>query len=173
MEQPNTHIIWHNDINAFYENLYSSNMQKTKDEQLPDEQLWQEAHAMSQEWMDNVKNRMDIELDYPIILIGTIQQWDKQYNVQKNLKTYNIGHALETAVQCFKSENEFTLYCEDNKLLLSQTGHDNPVAPSILEFRMLTCDPEDIDTCIPVKEQSVSIGSHVNTIFGWNGTQTE
>lgn len=83
--------------------------------------------------LDNAASNLDITLDGIIYAVGTLVRWNGSFLAFKKvgsnisdclLKTFDLG------------ENDIKLYVENSKLMIEQRGHDNPVSPSVFEFRL-------------------------------------
>ncbi|MBO4847013.1 MAG: hypothetical protein J5525_12085 [Lachnospiraceae bacterium] len=158
--------IWNNDVCERYD--YVSEEYSTDD--YTESQLWDIAYDDVRNDLECSQMNLDIEKNGEIFLIGTLQRWNGSVSVHKNLNTRNIGEAMDRALDCFEGDNSFEIYCEDGKMLISQTGHDNPCNPSIMEFRALKKgDFDDLDdesgNCL--LKNSVALAKDCSAVYGW------
>ena len=139
--------------------------------ELSDQDYWDEAYRQIEDWFYTEMMNLDVKAPGKIILIGTMERWNGSFSAYKELGTDNIGEALEKAVQSFDGDNIFEAYCESDtgKMLISQTGHDNPTNPSVFEFRALKVDMYDLDddSQKTLLEASEPIGRYAADVYGW------
>ncbi len=167
--------IWDNDvcreINAMEANPEEYFFDHTEEyiKTLSDEEKYEIAYDRINDWLNDEVANLNINTTGRIILIGTIQRWNGGFSAYKLLSTTNIGEAMKDAIASFDGDNEFEIYVKDGGMYLAQTGHDNPTNPSIIEFRYLTCDFDDLANDRPdtLKENSLPVAPAVCTVFGW------
>lgn len=80
---------------------------------------------------------LSIDAGADIFLIGELQKWNGCGSAYADLETSNIGEAMKKAISKFSGDNDFEIFVEDGKMMISQLGHDNPVNPSVFEFRVV------------------------------------
>lgn len=91
----------------------------------------------------------------------------KKRSAYKELKTNNLGKALEEAIQSWEGDNSFEIYVEDGRMYISQRGHDNPTNPSVAEFRMLKPDEELYDGEANLLDITEPLGKIPSEVYGW------
>lgn len=163
------HIIWDNDVCNMYDcvkNNLEDVFPDTKEEDITDDMIWDAAYEEIEVNLDAEICNLDIDLDKEIVLIGDIVRWDGSHSAHTELKTNNIGKAMEEAVTKWDGDNTFEIYVEDGRMFISQTGHDNPCSPSVFEFRMLKPDYDEWEDEISL-ENTESIGNKVSKVYGW------
>lgn len=135
-------VIWNNDVfeakAAIQENLedyFPGKAAEEVDEDLILERAYEEVDMRLD---DEKANLNSIPVNGAIIVIGKEVRWNGAHAVCKDVKRVdNLGDALQETIDLFGGDNSFSFYYEDGSVFLSQTGHDNPVNPTILEFREL------------------------------------
>ncbi len=159
-------LIWNNDACAIYDDLKKD----PEYQKMNDTDLWSEAYHLVEDYLGDEVSNLNIDKDNKIILIGNVVHWNGSFSAYKILDTNNIGKALRQAISSFDGENSFEIYEEDGSLKLSQRGHDNPVSPSIIEFRVLTTDFDELDNDKPetLIANSKSLGADAAKVYGWN-----
>ena len=169
--------IWENDACREYQEMEANPAEYWPDEEegfyenLTEEAKWEEVYDRIQTWFEDECANLNINTNGQIILTGRIVRWDGPRSAYKLLDTTNIGKAMKKAIQSFgNGDNYFEIYVEDGRMFISQTGHDNPTNPSIIEFRSMTCDfYEDLEDDRPetILRNSVSIAPTVCKVYGW------
>ena len=166
-------LVWDNDVCDAY-NYIKDNLEEYDLTDPSDEEIWNKAYEEIDIRLGDEKMNLDIEKDGGIFLIGNYERWNGSYSVNKDLKTSNIGEALQKAISCWDGDNSFEIYVDKNRLLISQTGHDNPTNPSIMEFRVMkgydSLDEFAYDhkmSVANIKRNSLSLGDEVRKVYGW------
>lgn len=161
--------IWNNDLCEAVEGIKADQRAGEIEEDLTDTDIWDMACESINMWFDDECTNLNINLDSPIILTGTIQTWRGGFSAYKELDTNNIADAMKAAVASFDGDNSFEIYEENGGIFLSQYGHDNPTSPSIVEFRMLTNDLYDLEDDSPetLRANSSPIGRYAREVYGW------
>ncbi len=137
------HLIYSNDVVSTFNDIkanlqdYFPDLSSDDYDTIDDNQIWEEAYREVETNLHDEQSNCNIELEGDIVLIGTLERWYGSRNAHKELGTTNIGKAFLKAMQSWNGDNTFAIYTKGNKLLISQTGHDNPTNPSIMEFRVL------------------------------------
>lgn len=157
------HLIWHNDECIVFDGLK---------EDYPDEDedtLWEMAGSQITEWLEDEKVNLDVEAPGEIVAIGTLERWDRPRSAYKELGTANIGEAVAKTIASFGGINTFRVYVKGTGLYVSQTGHDNPVNPSVFELRAYSKDFDwfKVDSNEQLMDDSQPIGSIVSAVYGW------
>jgi hypothetical protein len=158
-------IIWNNDVCEMEKSIRECPSDFFEAEDVSDEDVWEMAYSEIERNLDDEESNLSIKVPGTIIMTGSLQRWDGSRNAYKELKTNNIGKAIREAVMSFDGDNSFEIYEEDGKLMLSQTGHDNPCNPSIFEFKRI--DEAVLEETDNVEKESYSIGSLVSEVYGW------
>lgn len=159
------HMVWDNDVCAAFESL-----KEEHGDEVPEDELWEDARDEIERSLDDETANLDIDLDRDIIMVGTMERWDKPRKAYKNTGIRNIGQAVRESTGYFGGiENSFEIYVVNNRLMLSQTGHDNPTNPSVFEFRVLTRDFDDLPDDLPdtLISNSRPLGPMVREVYGW------
>lgn len=163
--------IYSNDVTEMYDALKKELEAGTLEdgEDMDEDTLWDKAYEYVEEYLEDEILNLDKAPGGEIILIGTLQRWNGAYKVHKNLGTDNIGKAIPRAFGCFGGDNTFKVYIEDGRMYLSQYGHDNPVSPSIMEFRVLNkgVDYDELEVG-EIEANSFSPAPTVAEVYGWD-----
>ena len=114
-----------------------------------------------------------------IVVIGKLVRWNGGKNAYKKLDANTVGDAIEEMGNIFHY-GSVTVYAEDDRVYLSQTGHDNPVNPSIFEARAYKEEDEDeledllyeyirnnTNTADELIVATAPVGTNLDTIYGW------
>ena len=171
------HVVWNNDVCNMYDSIKECPEEffpEMENEDITDDMMWNEAYDSIERWLDDEMTNCDVDVDNHIFLIGTLERWNGAFPVHKDLGTTNIGEAFQKAMRCFGGDNTFEIYVEKGKLLISQTGHDNPTNPSIMEFRYMR-DADSIDdflfdhigTSKNIRRNSRGLAKEVGKVYGW------
>lgn len=158
------HDIWTNDESA-YDTYYEE-----------EEDIYDEVQTLIEISYDDMKTNLNVNTAHQLIAIGTLERWDKAHSAYKELKSRNVAEAIDETISSFGGDNTFHVYVEDEKLMISQTGHDNPTNPSYFEIRMLSKyddmydyfddnNIEHTDTTQELLDNTESIGAMINKIF--------
>ena len=165
----NRHIIWHNDACLMFDDVKQDLKEDPEQKSLTEEEIWNEVYDLINIELDDMTQILDITTEHKIILVGIMERWDGAKAAYKETDFNNIGQALRAATSYFNGDNTFEIYVEEDSLKISQTGHDNPVNPSVFEFRELTTDPEELEdnTVKTLLAHSKPLGDRVTEIYGW------
>lgn len=161
--EPVTHTIWHNDACDMYDDV--------KDE-MPDEddeEIFEEIYRRIDQYMDDEVANLDKEAPGKLFLIGTLERWNGAYSTYRQLGTSNIGESLPKVISSFEGDNTIHIYEQDGHVYVSQTGHDNPVNPSVFELRAFAVDFDSLedDKTDTLMSNSQPVGSIVAEVYGW------
>ncbi len=175
------HVIWNNDTVALYDDVYAEMAEERMEgdyesSELDESEVWKRASALVDIYLEDEVANLNIDKKNNIFLVGNLQRWDGSHSAYKDLKTNNIGKALETAVSSFEGGNTFEVGIEDGKMLIKQWGHDNPVSPSVFEFRMVkghkTVDDlvykTDDDSHKTLIANSLALAEDIAKAYGWD-----
>lgn len=113
---------------------------------------------------------LDMDLEEDIFLIGVLQRWDGCGSAYADLETSNIGEAIKKAVSLFSGDDAIEIFVEDERMKISQLGHDNPVNPSVFEFRVVRPESDYCDIGLSHEENlkmTRRIGDIVANVYGW------
>ena len=140
-----------------------------EDEEVNDDEIWSRAYDEIEIRLGDEEANLDVDTNGQIILVGTIERWNGAFPVYKLLKTQNVGEAMKEAMASFGGDNTFEIYVNEGKMYLSQTGHDNPTNPSIVEFRELTDDFDELEDDRPdtLLKKSKSLAPYACNVYGW------
>ncbi len=156
-------VIFTTDACDIYDNLRKD----SEFEEASDNEIWELAYEEISNIVDDECNyNLNIDLNGDIILVGDIVRWNGAYPAHRETRTHNIGKAILDAMSAFDGDNKFTVYVQDGKVLLEQYGHDNPMSPSIVEFRVLNSNYDDFEAR-DWDEVSDPITPYVNKVYGW------
>lgn len=168
------HMIFNNDVCEMYSSIETEPAEFSEaDEEelleLSDDKKWDQAYEEIENWLDTEMSNLDIDVNGQILLIGKEQRWNGARSVYKVLDTKNIGQSMQDAMNCFGGDNTFEVYAEDGSMFLSQTGHDNPTTPSIIEFREMTVDFDELEDDLPATLYSHSrpLAPYACDVYGW------
>ena len=175
------HVIWNNDAVALYDDVYAEMAEERIEgdyecSELDENEVWERVSALVDIYLEDEIANLNIDKKNNILLIGNLQRWDGSHSAYKDLKTNNIGKALEAAVSSFEGGNTLEIGVEDGKVLIKQLGHDNPVSPSVFEFRMvkdhksvdeLVCETDD-DSHKTLIANSLALSEDVAKVYGWD-----
>ena len=171
-------VIYSNDICEVYDNIKNNQAdffpeaEDPNDEARNDDEIWSRAYKEIENRLEDEVANLDVDVNGQIILIGTIERWNGSFPAYKLLKTQNIGEALREAMTGFSGDNTFEIYVDKGKMYLSQTGHDNPTNPSIIEFRELTNNFDELENDKPdiLLKNSRSLAPYACNVYGWEVT---
>ena len=160
-------MIWNNDVcsemNALEKDGFFAESE-TEEEKM-DETYEYISNALS----DEAAN-LDIDLEEDIFLIGVLQRWDGYGSAYADLETSNIGEAIKKAVSLFSGDDAIEIFIEDERMKISQLGHDNPVNPSVFEFRVVRPESDYCEIGLSREENLKAtrrIGDIVANVYGW------
>lgn len=77
---------------------------------------------------------------------------------------------MKKAISKFSGDNDFEIFVEDGKMMISQLGHDNPVNPSVFEFRVVRPESDYCEIGLSHEENLKAtrrIGDIVAKVYGW------
>lgn len=161
-------MIWNNDVcsemNALEKDGFFAESE-TEEEKM-DETYEYISNALS----DEAAN-LDIDLEEDIFLIGEFQRWNGRGSAYANLETSNIGEAIQKAVALFSENDTIEVFVEDERMKISQLGHDNPVNPSVFEFRVVRPESDYYEIGLSHEENLKAtrhIGDIVAKVYGWS-----
>lgn len=163
-------MIWNNDvcseIDALEKDCFFAESEITSEEEKMDAAYEYINSVLS----DEVSN-LDVDLEGDIFLIGELQRWNGRSSAYADLETSNIGEAMKKAISKFSGDNDFEIFVEDGKMMISQLGHDNPVNPSVFEFRVVRPESDYCEIGLSHEENLKAtrrIGDIVAKVYGWN-----
>ncbi len=175
--------IWTNDENFIWEGVtndleeYKEAYGYTEDDEFDENDIWKIVdEEIERNYDDDLSGNLNIEVKHELVATGVIERWDKPRAAHLELNTRNIGEAIKKVISSFDGNNTFHVEIRDGEVVVSQTGHDNPVNPSIAIIRMVS----DYDTfeeleefraeeCININWESdtESIADKVKEVYGW------
>ena len=121
--------------------------------------------------LNNEAYNLSIDTGANIFLIGELQRWNGRGSAYANLKTSNIGEAIKKAVALFSENDTIEVFVEDERMKISQLGHDNPVNPSVFEFRVVRPESDYCEIGLSHEENLKAtrhIGDIVAKVYGWS-----
>lgn len=77
---------------------------------------------------------------------------------------------MEKAVSLFSEDDTIEIFVENERMKISQLGHDNPVNPSVFEFRVVRPENDRREVGLSYKENlkiTRRIGDIVANVYGW------
>lgn len=169
-------LVWSNDAADLYDGIYAEIEEEEGEEIIDTSVVWDRCYEEIERNLEDEQANLNIDKDHNIFLIGTMERWCGSVSAYKDLHVRNIGEALEKAVTSFDGNDIIRIEVEGDKLFIKQWGHDNPVSPSIFEFRAVK-DYNSLEDLIWNKEsdskemlvnESVSLGADVSKIYGWD-----
>lgn len=160
-------MIWNNDV-------YSKMNALEKDGFFAESETEEEKMNETYEYISNALSdeaaNLDIDLEEDIFLIGVLQRWDGCDSAYADLETSNIGEAIKKAVSLFSGDDTIEIFVEDERMKISQLGHDNPVNPSVFEFRVVRPENNYYEIGLSHEENlkmTRHIGDIVANAYGW------
>lgn len=160
-------MIWNNDV-------YSKMNALEKDGFFAESETEEEKTDETYEYISNALSdeaaNLDIDLEEDIFLIGVLQRWDGCDSAYADLETSNIGEAIKKAVSLFSGDDAIEIFVEDERMKISQLGHDNPVNPSVFEFRVVRPESDYCEIGLSREENLKAtrrIGDIVANVYGW------
>ena len=160
-------MIWNNDV-------YSKMNALEKDGFFAESETEEEKMNETYEYISNALSdeaaNLDIDLEEDIFLIGVLQRWDGCDSAYADLETSNIGEAIKKAVSLFSGDDAIEIFVEDERMKISQLGHDNPVNPSVFEFRVVRPESDYCEIGLSREENLKAtrrIGDIVANVYGW------
>lgn len=160
-------MIWNNDV-------YSKMNALEKDGFFAESETEEEKMDETYEYISNALSdeaaNLDIDLEEDIFLIGVLQRWDGCDSAYADLETSNIGEAIKKAVSLFSGDDAIEIFVEDERMKISQLGHDNPVNPSVFEFRVVRPGSDYCEIGLSREENLKAtrrIGDIVANVYGW------
>lgn len=160
-------MIWNNDV-------YSKMNALEKDGFFAESETEEEKMNETYEYISNALSdeatNLDIDLEEDIFLIGVLQRWDGCDSAYADLETSNIGEAIKKAVSLFSGDDAIEIFVEDERMKISQLGHDNPANPSVFEFRVVRPESDYCEIGLSREENLKAtrrIGDIVANVYGW------
>ena len=170
------HMIFSNDVCREYDYIKQNPEEfLPDDEEMTDGIAWNLAYEIVDANLDaEIENLSSIE--GTLIAFGKIERWNGFGTAYKELQADNLGEALKEVMEAFSGDNTFDIFVEDEDVIVTQVGHDNPTNPSILVIRAIKkeYENEDVDDLFYEKSESewrdvtYSLGDKVADIYGWD-----
>lgn len=114
-------LIWTNDIFEYAEGTEL------------DENMIEGINEMIGEYLYEAKQRLDKNPGRPIVCIAAVARWDGMHNAFQWVGE-NVKDCIDFAINNGETIRIFT---ENGDLVATSTGHDNPVTPTTMRFRLL------------------------------------
>lgn len=162
-------MIWNNDVCSEIDTLEKDGFFAESKITSEEEKMDIAYERINSVLADEVSN-LDVDLEGDIFLIGEFQRWNGRGSAYANLETSNIGEAIKKAVALFSENDTVEVFVEDERMKISQLGHDNPVNPSVFEFRVVRSENSRYEIGLSYKENlkvTRRIGDIVAKVYGW------
>lgn len=162
-------MIWNNDVCSEIDTLEKDGFFAESEITSEEEKMDIAYERINSVLADEVSN-LDVDLEGDIFLIGELQRWNGRGSAYANLETSNIGEAIKKAVALFSENDTVEVFVEDERMKISQLGHDNPVNPSVFEFRVVRSENSRYEIGLSYKENlkvTRRIGDIVAKVYGW------
>ncbi len=135
VKNPRVIVLWNNDLISKYREL--------TDEGYETEDAWDIAKDELQTALDKEVQLLNKRVNGTLYLVGSIQKNETLCPAAKNLKTDNIGTALQTAVTALsKTDSRLTVSIAENELVITQFTASSPDLPSVFSFRCIDGETE-------------------------------
>ena len=160
-------MIWNNDV---YSKMNALEKDGFFEESETEEEKMNETYEYISNALSDEAANLDIDLEEDIFLIGVLQRWDGCDSAYADLETSNIGEAIKKAVSLFSGDDAIEIFVEDERMKISQLGHDNPVNPSVFEFRVVRPESDYCEIGLSREENLKAtrrIGDIVANVYGW------
>lgn len=162
-------MIWNNDVcsemNALEKDDFFAESEITSEEEKMDA-----AYEHINTALNDEAYNLSIDAGADIFLIGELQRWNARGSAYANLETSNIGEAIKKAVALFSENDTIEVFVEDERMMISQLGHDTPVNPSVFEFRVVRPESDYCEIGLS-REKNLKatrrIGDIVANVYGW------
>lgn len=162
-------MIWNNDVCSEIDTLEKDGFFAESEITSEEEKMDIAYERINSVLADEVSN-LDVDLEGDIFLIGELQKWNGCGSAYANLETSNIGEAIKKAVALFSENDTIEVFVEDERMKISQLGHDNPVNPSVFEFRVVRPESDYCEIGLSHEENLKAtrhIGDIVAKVYGW------
>ncbi len=162
-------MIWNNDVGSEMDALEKDGFFAESEITSEEEKMDAAYEHINSVLADEVSN-LDVDLEGDIFLIGVLQRWDGCGSAYTNLETSNVGEAIKKAVSLFSGDDAIEIFVEDGRMKISQLGHDNPVNPSVFEFRVVRPENNYCEIGLSHEENlkmTRRIGDIVANVYGW------
>ena len=90
--------------------------------------------------------------------------------LMQTLKLQILEKRLKKAVALFSENDTVEVFVEDERMKISQLGHDNPVNPSVFEFRVVRSENSRYEIGLSYKKNlkvTRRIRDIVAKVYGW------
>lgn len=162
-------MIWNNDVGSEMDALEKDGFFAESEITSEEEKMDAAYEHINSVLSDEVSN-LDVDLEGDIFLIGELQKWNGCDSAYADLETSNIGEAIKKAVALFSENDTIEVFVEDERMMISQLGHDNPVNPSVFEFRVVRPESDYCEIGLSREENLKAtrrIGDIVANVYGW------
>lgn len=163
-------MIWNNDVRSKMDALEKDGFFAESEIKSEEEKIELTCEHISNTLADEISNLENISLEGDIFLIGVLQRWDGRGSAYADLETSNVGEAIKKAVSLFSEDDAIEIFVKDERMKISQLGHDNPVNPSVFEFRVVRPENNYCEIGLSHKENlkiTRRIGDIVANVYGW------
>lgn len=162
-------MIWNNDVGSEMDALEKDGF-FAESEITSEEEKMDAAYEHINTALNDEAYNLSIDAGADIFLIGELQRWNGCGSAYANLETSNIGEAIKKAVALFSENDTIEVFVEDERMMISQLGHDNPVNPSVFEFRVVRPESDYCEIGLSREENLKAtrrIGDIVANVYGW------
>lgn len=162
-------MIWNNDVGSEMDALEKDGF-FAESEITSEEEKMDAAYEHINTALNDEAYNLSIDAGADIFLIGELQRWNGCGSAYANLETSNIGEAIKKAVALFSENDTIEVFVEDERMMISQLGHDNPVNPSVFEFRVVRPESDYCEIGLSREENLKAtrrIGDIVAKVYGW------
>ena len=163
------HMIWSNDydaIKAIANDLLAL-------EELEEEEAWERANDLNDEYLGDERVNLNIDVGYPIIVFANLGLWNGRHSAYKMLGSQNLRDCLNVC------EGEYVEWFvdDDGDLKIRDTHHDGT---NVYVFRALRGGLSDVQldnffdkldyegiTSAGVKRYTRRLGDYAAKVYGW------
>lgn len=163
MENETKHVIWQNyEINE--EDWFDEYTEQYPDVYETDISVLEYAIQCNEEYLEDERTNLDIELDHPIVIFADIGLWFGRRRGYRVIGS-NISDCLNFEKDCDYAE----WYVEDGDLKSRQSHHDGT---NLLVYRELLIDEDEFDEFLyddkfDPEKHCRKIGNKICEVYGW------
>ena len=166
------HIIWTSDID--YEDWRDDMEAEYPDEEGYNEQ-WRidRAYEINDDYLDDERSNLDIQLSQPIIVLGDLGRWNGRVKGYKEIKSGNISDCL------YSNEDYVTWYVDEKGDFRCDASHHDGTNHYLYRVFKDDITDEDIDefeekvyegtaTQEDIEKYTRRLGDDIGVIYGWS-----
>ena len=178
------HLIWDNDVIKIFDSFKDDpeELREMYDppldvDGLTDDDYWDLAYREVQDSLGAEKMNLDMDLDGKILAVADLQRWNGRFSAYSE----GIGDNLADCLDHASNGEDVKIYTEGNELKAEWLGHDNPVSPTVIRYRLVPddIDPDDYEDLLYAiytdrkdKEDLICkltepLGTYANKVYGW------